>query len=646
MAKISLTKRQTEILKEFKKRPNEYFSANEFANKMNVSHRTIQSDFKQLKEVFSCFAFASLESTTSKGTKLVISNMQEFNVYFDNLTKEKKENALSYQLGRVNKLLLYLLKNRKSISLQSLADVVFVSKSTILKDLNEVDKVLMKYQLNLIRKDHYHIWVDGLEKDKRMCLLDKDLYFTGTFEQDRLIVGDEQRIHMIKKILVNVLVEQQYKISDIELQNLIVIMNITLKRVADGFYIEEEMNSLIGNDFEKEKIIARKVFEELSLKFQIHVRDVEINYFAVNLNSKGDHENQSYISKDLNDFIFNSLITIKREFGIDLIDNVDLRISLALHCVPLITRLKYDLQLKNTLLFHIKQMSPLAFEVGTYFGYLLQKKYKKRINDDEIAFFAIYFNSGLLNLDHNKEVSSVLVISSVKRSESFLLEQILRQWFPNDIGKIEFLSIHEFSEIHLDLYDIILTTEKNSYYEKGVALLINLFPNKRDFYRLKVYIEGFKSIDDVIGMFRPELFIKGAFLSRHEILEKMSKRATDEYGVENLYEEVLVREELGSTYFGNYVAIPHPMHSIASNSFISVALLDKPIEWDEDKNTVRMVLLVCVEKNNTQAFKIWNYVSKMISDHSFLDEILVDLSYQHFVQVLEKSLRSWFTELR
>ncbi|TDW25510.1 BglG family transcriptional antiterminator [Breznakia blatticola] len=506
--------------------------------------------------------------------------------------------------------------------------------------------VLSRYSLKLIKKSHYEIWVKGLEKDKRMCLLDKDLYFTGTFEQDRLILGDEQRINTIKKVLVDVLVDQQYKISDVELQNLIILTNISVKRIAHGFYLEDEINSIIGDDFEKEKMIARQFFDILQSKFQLDVRDVEVNYFAVTLNSKGDHDNQSYITKELNDFIFDALVTIKEEFNIDLIDNVDLRISLALHCVPLITRIKYDLQLKNELLFHIKQMSPLAFEIGTYFGYLLQKKYNKRINDDEIAFFAIYFNSGLLNVEKTKEVNSVLVISSVKRSESFLLEQVLRQWFPNDVGKIDFLTMHEFSEVHLDLYNIILTTEKNELYEKGVALYISSFPNKRDYYRLKVYIEGFKSIDDVTEMFKEELFIKGKFTSRHEILEVMSKRAEHEFDIENLYEEVMIREELGSTFFGNYVAIPHPMHAVSNDSFISVALLDKPIEWDEDKNLVRMVLLVCVEKNNAQAFKIWSYVSRMISDRTFLDGVISELSYDNFINVLQKSLRDWFSELR
>lgn len=302
-----LTKRQILILKEFKDNMNRHLPSSYFVNKMNVSHRTVQSDIKSLKDELKNLEYLEIESITSKGSKLIVYDRELFTEFMDSLTTENEQIDLSYQSGRINKLLLILLKQLPKLSLQYLADAVYVSKSTILKDLVEVNRVLKKYHLNLMKKNNYEIWVDGQEKDKRMCLLDKDLYFTGSFDQERLKVGDEQRIHTIKAILVKALVQYRYKISDVELQNLIVVINITVKRIADGFYLADSINQMINEDFIKEKSIAQQVFDEISKIYHIKVKPVEVNYLSVYLNSKGDHENQSFISKEINDFIYDAV---------------------------------------------------------------------------------------------------------------------------------------------------------------------------------------------------------------------------------------------------------------------------------------------------------------------------------------------------
>ena len=52
------------------------------------------------------------------------------------------------------------------------------------------------------------------------------------------------------------------------------------------------------------------------------------------------------------------------------------------------------------------------------------------------------------------------------------------------------------------------------------------------------------------------------------------------YQLDNLAEEIELREEFGSTYFGNGIAILHPMHLLTDDSFIGEIILKKPAVWD------------------------------------------------------------------
>ena len=93
---------------------------------------------------------------------------------------------------------------------------------------------------------------------------------------------------------------------------------------------------------------------------------------------------------------------------------------------------------------------------------------------------------------------------------------------------------------------------------------------------------------------------------------------------------VLQRESLGSSYFKNFIALPHPINPSAAATFLSVILLEKPVIWDEDGNLVQLVMLVSIEKNNAKAFQLWNYLTAIIQDKQLIQRLLKDKTFEHF----------------
>lgn len=134
------------------------------------------------------------------------------------------------------------------------------------------------------------------------------------------------------------------------------------------------------------------------------------------------------------------------------------------------------MQLKNHLVDYIKQTFPQGFDLGIYFASHLQKVFHKKVTDDEIAFIAIHLYTALANQHQEGETKKVLVISSMRQSENILLKQTLLNWFSDITSELTFKTPEQIEDKDMDDYDIFLTTERNHYYDAGLAFYVGSFP--------------------------------------------------------------------------------------------------------------------------------------------------------------------------
>ena len=95
----------------------------------------------------------------------------------------------------------------------------------------------------------------------------------------------------------------------------------------------------------------------------------------------------------------------------------------------------------------------------------------------------------------------------------------------------------------------------------------------------------------MLCLFDSRLFAIKDFNNKKQIQDWLVNKAASLYKVKNLSEEIELREEFGSTYFGNKIAILHPMHANVEYSFIGEIILKKPIVWDNEGNHVQVVIM-------------------------------------------------------
>ncbi|MCB6520486.1 PTS sugar transporter subunit IIA, partial [Parabacteroides distasonis] len=81
---------------------------------------------------------------------------------------------------------------------------------------------------------------------------------------------------------------------------------------------------------------------------------------------------------------------------------------------------------------------------------------------------------------------------------------------------------------------------------------------------------------------------------KEDLLTIVLNNAVANYQLDDSFvSSVKNREEMTSTYFGNGVAAPHALTPISDTTFVSVAILNNDVAWD-NQNMVRIVLLVSI----------------------------------------------------
>lgn len=631
--------RQLEILLELCENCDRYMTASYFAKKQQVSLRTIQNDIKHIKDDLSGYPCLEFQSVAPKGSRIVVKDLTEFSALKETLYQQFTSTSMNYQTERINQLLLLLLNQHRAISLYDIETSIYVSRSTLLNDLKRVSDVLRTYNLELLRSSN-KVVVDGSEINKRMCLSEENLLIANA---SAVFAGksDSDPMMKIKDILVETFVSFKHTISEVELNNAIVLLYVALRRMQDWFFISPT-DLEITESLYPEREMAEAVFKRISEEFFIRIPQEEIDYFALYMKGQGNYSTSSVISQEIDTFILEALGELRAKFGIDLTDDLNLRIALALHCTPLIVRMKYDMQLKNHLVDYIRQTFPQGFDMAIYFASCMQRAYHKKVTNEEIAFIAIHLYNALMEKQKSEGTRRVLVISSLRRSENILLRQSLTSWFSDQISELVFVSPSDMNEDMLEQFDIFVTTEKGKYYDMGLAFYISQFPDQQDYLNLKLAMDGFESIDDILQIFHRDLFVTFEDAQRDDILKKLCGNATSYYHLEGLYEAVQEREKMGSTFFGNGIAAPHPMTAVSSETFVSVGVSPQSVEWDRDHNQVSLVILVGIGKNNPKAFQLWNYMSKLFGDRHFAERLTPNPSYENFIKLLKDTIADNF----
>ena len=145
-------------------------TSKELGEVLSVTDRTIKSDMLAIKSVIEKYG-ADLISTRGKGYEIVIHDSVSFGVIRNVLNREMTMLIPKTSQERILYLVRKLLMVDFEISIQELAEELYVDRSTLNLDMKDVRKIFDNYSLQ-VESSNKGLLLVGSEIQKRRCICD------------------------------------------------------------------------------------------------------------------------------------------------------------------------------------------------------------------------------------------------------------------------------------------------------------------------------------------------------------------------------------------------------------------------------------------------------------------------------------------
>lgn len=614
---------------------SEYQTAECFADKLHVSTKTVRNLLKEINTSLAGHG-AVIESKSSSGFRLQVFEPTAWEDFRTSYFKQYDSIRLpqSYE-ERIQYILEYLIHSKDYVKLDDLSDSIYISKRTLTNDLKDIEKTLNQYNISLIRKPNHGIKIEGKEFNLRLCLAN----YIARNSQVNLM--KENNMDSIAECILDCLGTFNYHLSDIALQNLIVHLFIAIKRVEGNHYVplEEEWIANIYND--DEYLIAKKIVENIQDKFQIVFPESEVRYAALHLAGKrtlGDAYNTEniVIAHETSTMVTAMIQSVYEAFKFDFRNDLELKMSLCQHMIPLTVRIQCDMNMRNPLLKDIKERFALAYAMAGQASGVITDKYKKILKEDEIGYIALSFALALERQSTEVVKKNILLVCSSGKGSAKLLAYKYKEKFSEQIAEIKTCDVNSIGMIDFSELDYVFTTVPIRDKVPVPIMEIKYFLDDSDIKVMKkaLSVNSFGICDEY---YHQNLFITNIKLgTKEEILQYMCETMKKHVDIpKNFYDAVLKREKLARTEFGNRVAMPHPYKTLSQNTFVCIGILANPVIWDEAE--VQVVFLVSIgKKKNKNLQKFYKVTSKFLLKKECIDQLLKQKSYQSFRELFNK----------
>lgn len=628
---------------------DKYLTAEALAEELNVSSKTIRNQLKNLNEVISGYG-VSVESKHGAGYRLVVDSEEKRSQLEQLMHNQefKRSSIPNSSEERVNYLLEFLLNTDDYVKLDALSELLYISKKTLTLNLKEVENKLNEYHLQLVRKPNYGILVEGREFDRRLCIAEIAAKKVQVMEK---LIGSQdvtEEIQWIRDCIQTCLAKYDFTISNVAYQNLILHIQIAIMRMRAGHYVPGIEEGTDQMHDQMSYTIAEEILSNVHEKFQVEFPPSEISYIAIHLEGKktlahaypeeGAGENL-VINQEISDLVDLMLLAVYDSYKFDFRNDLDLRMSLSRHLVPLTVRLRHDLKLTNPLLKEIQERYSLAFTMAQTACVILNFKFHTTVRDDEIGYIALLFALALERKQSEIQKKNILLVCASGQGSAQLLLYRYQKEFGPFINTIKACDVGRVGEQDFSEIDYVFTTVPIPVKVPVPIQEVQYFLKGSDIWAVRKTLMG-KNDSSVFEMYREELFLPHQnFADKEEALQVMCSYVIDrKLAPPEFYDSVKAREAVAKTAFGNMVAMPHPIEVMGDHPFVCVATLDKPIPWIDHSDTmVQAIFLISVANyENFDIQRFYQVTARLFLDEASMKELIKNQTFETLANLLLK----------
>lgn len=629
---------------------DESIPVSHFMEKLSISAKTAYNYLKELNYELKQF---DLRLIKHKQQGYVLAGSEEEKMRFRKYL-EQEYLIHDFTEARRQELLENLLMKDQKVSVRKLEEKYQVSKSSIVNDLEYVDRKLHKYELFLTR-DRSGTYVNGKEQHIRSAkrnyvfeqfkakISAKESYDLQTCEEilaayvnEKYLVISEQMIHFVTNKLSCELMEDMYYYQ------IFIQFAIFLDRIANKHFLVQTTYRPVVSELHRLKTwpVTVELSEWLKETHYIELKEQDIRWLNARV-SGVYHENTLHYTSTRTDEIREQLRefveTISTVLGENLIDDDELFNGLELHVIPMVARITNKIHITNPFLPQIKEQYPALFSVLVLASATFENNFGVHLSDDEISFLLIHVQASIERLNLSKKIAIVIHTSGAGAA---LVENRVKRNLPR-FDVVETFTVDELKIAYLDAFDFIITTV-NLDYNKKPAILISPLVDEYDVRKInQIYMGTQPQADENIKNLLLEmldhetLFLKQDFNSSDQILYSINDiLKTNGYVMEGFLDSMVSRERISPTEVGNGIAIPHGITKYVVKEKIVIMTLKKPVLWNKEKVDI-IICLAFSFQNKERSRKLISNIYRIIKSHETVQRIRDCETRKEFYHIIE-----------
>lgn len=483
-----MKKRSKEILDLLGRRENDH-TISTLAAKFEVSERTIRNDIKDINDYLK---EQEIKPIRFGSNGLIV--MEEDISQARETTQQ--EDFYTYKLSKEERRMLaaaILINTKDHITLSQIADILYVSRATIINDLDEVKRMLESGKLKVISHSNKGLRLEGLEGDKRLFLLRLMSVGSNGIKENSTIRSFFKGLNMEIKMsederrnLQKIINEQEHAygrfMTDDSFDYLLQYLMLSIERIRNGNVMTEPIE---GN--KSKYAMAKDIQKYICQYWDLEDAKGEVDFLC------GVLDSMSYVKRQRREqkIIGLQLVTrkfiehISKDLGVNLNRDFAFYENLTDHLESIIMR-SFNVTQRDDFLKQYVEKNPKVLEVVQKYKDMLSNFMDREISEIEIDYIVIHICAALERRKKKEVEFRVLIVCGGGIGTSQLLLAKMRNRF--DFHVVDVVSAHLLDNEKYQNIDLVISTIPLRDYE-GEYILVSPVFSDEDYLRVNGKIE-------------------------------------------------------------------------------------------------------------------------------------------------------------
>ena len=625
-----------------------FITSSQLAGIIGVSSRTIRQDVKQITVELNKEGI-NLISTPSKGYRITTDDSEKVNTYLKSLSPIQASIPTTPE-ERTKFIIRKILFEGQFITLDGIADKLFISHSTAEKDFQEVRKWFKNQEIILTKKT-YGISKQMDEISIRCAMVNYFWYFYNFSSLSSLQVLKttipEEHLKSVKEALYLIHDTNDISMSDSGFLNLIIYLAIMLTRVSEGKSIQENIPQDKAEHTDTKRRLASNIARLFEEKYPFRFNQAEILHMEnfllqANIQFSENSKQSMPIEENLQLFITEVLRILKSSFSLDFLEDQDLIGSLASYLDSLINQKKHKNLIRNPGLDAIIKEYPQALDMAAMISGQIKKHFLITLNENETGTIALYLCAAIERFKgrNTKTKKDIVIICATGVGGAQLLAIKINRYFP-DVHIQGIYPFYQLDEALVNKPDLVLSTIPLINTDYPVLQISHLL-NSDDIHQIRKALDQTSSLADtdrqiLTNLFKASLFFPALETDNSQAVIRKICHGIKECGYvgEDFAQAVLDRESIFPTAIGNLVAIPHAITYHPPDSWIAVGILQKPIRWGNE--SVQIVFILNIDSTKEDYFKqVYKKLYILLSNKETIAQMTKLSEFNEFIKVINE----------